>query len=63
MLYIACMIILGGHNIRKTSFKNFDFSAVHGDKLHKQVVYQSLGRPPPPLDLIPKWGGNHTNTA
>ena len=27
---------------------------VQGEKLHKQVVYQSLGSPPPPLDLIPE---------
>ena len=25
MLYIAWMVILGGHNIKKTSFENFDF--------------------------------------
>ena len=25
MLYVPWMFILGGHNIRKTSFKNFDF--------------------------------------
>ena len=25
MLYIAWMVILSGHNIKKTSFENFDF--------------------------------------
>ena len=25
MLYVPWMVILGGHNIRKTTFKNFDF--------------------------------------
>ena len=48
MLYIPWMVILGGHNIKKTSFENFDFRAAQGEKLHKQVVYQSLGSPPPP---------------
>ena len=33
---------------QKKSFQNFDFWAAQGEKLHKQVVYQSLGRPPPP---------------
>ena len=56
MLYIPWMVILGDHNIKKTSFKNFDFWAAQGEKLHEQVVYQSLGTPPPPPhpDLIPK---------
>ena len=53
MLYIAWMVILGDQGIKKISFENFDFLAAQGEKLHKQVVYQSLGRPPPP-DLIPK---------
>ena len=30
--------------------------------LHKQIVYKSLGRPPPPA-LNTKWGEKHTNTA
>ena len=48
MLYIPLMIILGDHNIKKkTSFKNFDFWAAQGEELHEQVVYQSLGSPPP----------------
>ena len=47
MLYIAWMVILGDHNIKKTRIENFDFGAARGEKLHKQVVYQSLGRPPP----------------
>ena len=56
MLYIPWMVILGDRNIKKTSFKNFDFWAAQGEKLHEQVVYLSLGTPPPPLppDLIPK---------
>ena len=29
----------------------------------EQVVNQSLGRPPPPPDLIPKSGEKHVNTA
>ena len=53
MLYIAWMVILGDHNIKKTSFENFDFGGAYGDKLYKQVVYQSLGSPAPP-DRIPK---------
>ena len=65
MLYIPWMVILGGHNIKKTSFKNFHFGAGHGEKLHKQVVYQSLGSPPPPPPpgLIPKSEEKHANTA
>ena len=42
MLYIAWMGILCGHNIIKTSFENFDFSAAQGEKLHKQVVYRPI---------------------
>ena len=41
MLYIPWMVILGDQNIKKVSFKNFDFSAPQGEKLHQQVV----GRP------------------
>ena len=48
MLYIAWMVILSGHSIKNTSFKNFHFWAAHSEKVHKQVVYQSLGSPPPP---------------
>ena len=55
MLYIPWMVTLGDHNIKKTSFENFDFWADQGEKLHEQVVYQSLGSPPAPHpDLIPK---------
>ena len=56
MLCIAWMVILGDHNIKKTGFENFYFSAVRGEKLHKQVVHPSLGSPPPPppSDLTPK---------
>ena len=53
MLYIPWMVILSGHNIKDTMFENFDFWAAQGEKLHQQVVYQSLGSTPPP-DLIPK---------
>ena len=31
--------------------------------ISRLVVYQSLGRPPPPPDLIPKSGEEHVNTA
>ena len=56
MLYIPWMVILGDHGIKKISFENFDFRAAQGEKLHQQVVYQSIPweTPPPPLDLIPK---------
>ena len=66
MLYIPWMIILGDHGIKKTSFENFDFRAAQGDKLHKlhsRLCTKPLGDPPPPLDLIPKWGEKHVNTA
>ena len=56
------MVILGGQNIKKTSWENFNFSAVQSAKLHKQVVYQSLGSPPPP-NAIPKKGERDVNTA
>ena len=46
-LYIAWMVILLDHIIKKMSFKNIDFSATRGEKLHEQVVYHSLGTPPP----------------
>ena len=42
MLYIYCVVILGDHDIKKISFENFDFSAAQGEKVHQQVVYQSL---------------------
>ena len=42
MLCIAWMVILGGHNIKKTSFENFDFGALQGEKLHKQVVSRPI---------------------
>jgi hypothetical protein len=35
---------VSGHNIKKTSLENLDFRAVQGEK---QVVHQSMGRPPP----------------
>ena len=38
------------------------FSLFFASTIHKQVVYQSLERPPPP-DLIPKQVENHVNTA
>ena len=47
MLYIAWMVILGD-GIKKISFEKFDFCAAQGEILQKQVVYQSLGSPPPP---------------
>ena len=40
--------MLSDQGIRKKNFKNFDFLAAPGEKLQKQVVYQSLGSPPPP---------------
>ena len=48
VLYIAWMVILGDDNINKMSFNNFDFRAVQSEKLHEQVVHQTLGNPPPP---------------
>ena len=48
MLYIAWMVILGDHNIKKISFKNFDFELAGVKNCIKQVVYQSLESPPPP---------------
>ena len=48
MLYTAWMVIVNGRDIKKITFGNFVFSPVQGEKLHKQVVYQSLGSPPPP---------------
>ena len=55
MPYMAWVVILSDHNIKKTSFGNFDFWAAQGEKLHKQVVHQSLGRypPPPPYTQYP----------
>ena len=34
-------------DIKKISFENFDFGASQGEKLHEQVVHQSLERPSP----------------
>ena len=48
MLYIAWMVILGDHNIKNISFGNFNLLAAEGEKLHKQVVYQSRLIPPSP---------------
>ena len=47
MLYVAWMVLLGDDNIKKISFENFDFRSAQGEKLHEQVVHQSLGRTPP----------------
>ena len=48
MLYIPWIVILDDHSVKKIRFENFGFGAVEGEKLHKQVVYESLGTPPPP---------------
>ena len=65
MLYIPWMVILGDHNIIKTSFKNFDFLELPGVKnCISKLCTNPLGPPPPPPlgappppsppDLIPK---------
>ena len=51
--------MVGGHNIKKKSLENFDFGAVQGEKLHKQIVYQSLGSPPPPPSPPPPEPNTH----
>ena len=48
MLYIGYLIIVNGQNIQKIGLGNCDFCAAEGEKLHKQVVPQSLESPPPP---------------
>ena len=66
MLYISWMVILGDHGIKKKiSFEKFDCWAAMGEKLHKQVVYESLGRTPPPCRApqLKKEGEKHKNTA
>ena len=62
MVYIAWMVILGDHNIKNISFGNFNLLAAEGEKLHKQVVYQSRFTPPPP-GPIPKYDEKQKNTA
>ena len=48
MLYIPEMVIGDDNGIKKKiDFENSDFSAAQGEKLQKQVVYQSLGKPAP----------------
>ena len=47
MLSIPWMVILSDQNVKKASFKNFDFRAGHVETLHKHILYQSLGRAPP----------------
>ena len=47
MFYIAYLIIVDGHNMKKISFENFHYGAAEAGKLHKQVVSQPLGTPPP----------------
>ena len=70
MLYIPWMVILRDHNIKKISFENFDFSAVQSEMsgvkncISRLCTKNSLGdNPPPPPELIPKWGEKHVNTA
>ena len=63
MLYIPWMVIVSGDDVKKLRFKNFDVWAVEGEKLHERVVYQSIGRTPPPPHPIPKKGEKHINTA
>ena len=48
MLYTSSMVILGDQNIKKIAWETLMFEAVWAENLHKQVVYQSLGSPPPP---------------
>ena len=65
MLHIPWMVILGDQNMMQTSFENFDSSPAHGEKLHKQLVYQSVENPPlpPPVGRIPKQGEINVETA
>ena len=58
MLYIGCLIILHGHNIKKISFGNFHYWVAEAGKLHKQVVPQPLWEPP----LTPKYPNRVKNT-
>ena len=62
MLYIAWIVILDDHGIKKISFETFNFRAPRGEKLHECVVYESLGKSLP-LDPIPKYREKHVNTA
>ena len=63
MLYIPWMVILGDHNITKTSFKNFHFELSGVKNCISRLCTRPLGDPPPPPDLTPKKGEKHVNTA
>ena len=56
MVYMACKDIVIGQNI-ETLVSKLSFFLAHGEKLHEQVVCQSLETPPPPPQQQPilKW--------
>ena len=48
MLYIPWMVILGDHNIIKTSFENFIFELPGVKSCISTLCTNPLGAPPPP---------------
>ena len=53
MVYIACMVILSDHGIKKISFENFDFELPMEKNCISTLCTHLLGDPPPPY-LITK---------
>ena len=47
MPYIAWVVILSDHNIKKTSFGNFDFWAAQGENCISRLCTNPLGDTPP----------------
>ena len=53
MLYIAWMVILGGHIIKNLIFRKLDFELPRVQKLHKRIAYKSMGIPTHTTPHIP----------
>ena len=53
MLYIPWMIILGGHDIKKKSFENFDFELPRVKNCISRLCTNPLGDPPNPPAQYP----------
>ena len=62
MLYIAWMVILTGHNIKKTSFESSIFELPKVKNSISTLCTNPLGDPCP-AHGIPELGKKHVNTA
>ena len=63
LLYIAWMVILGDHGIKKDFTKTSTFEVLRVKNCISRLYADPLGETPPTLDLIPKEGEKHVHTA